>query len=360
MDQRGDVVLDLGPETGHARHSEGSFVDRADGSVLFVFSRFDAGSHHDDGGASLVAVRSHDRGRTWTEPEVLLDRREENALNVMSVTLRRLQDGRLALWYLRRRSFADMRLMMRLSTDEGESWGEPRCCTPGLGYHVVNNDRVIQLASGRLLAPMAFHRAVEAADGTPTWAANSSWAVTYFSWSDDVGETWQESGPLVLPYPRTRSGLQEPGVIQLADGTLRAWARTDQGSQWEMGSRDGGETWTAPQPSPFASPESPMSMTRLRDDRLVAVWNPVAPGPGQPPPHTGWHGGRTPLVMSVGDRSGRLWSRQVVLEDDPDSGYCYTAIHELEDSLLVAYCAGSAVRDENCLVRLRVRRLPRP
>lgn len=353
----GDVVLDLGPETGFARHSEGSFVTCADDSVLFVWSRFDGGSYADHGGASLVAARSHDGGLTWSEPEVVIDRTDEDAQNVMSVTLRRLHDGRLGLWYLRRRGFDDLRPMMRISTDEGKSWDEPRCCCPGLGYHVVNNDRVVQLASGRLLVPMAHHRAVEGRDGV---AAFSGWGVTYFSWSDDLGDTWQESGPLVLPYPASRSGLQEPGVVELADGTLWGWARTDQGSQWEFRSTDGGDTWSTPQPSRFASPRSPLSMTRLADDRLVAVWNPVASSPGRPQPASGWNDDRTPLVLSVGDPTGVEWSQQVMLEDDSDSGYCYTAIHELPDALLLAYCAGSAVRDRNCLVRLRVRRIPKP
>jgi len=356
VNDRGDTVLDLGPETGFARHSEGAFLDLADGTILFVWSRFDAGSYDDHGGASLVAARSRDGGLTWSDSEVLLDRAVDEAQNVMSVSLLRLQDGRIGLAYLRRRGFDDLRLMLRISTDEGKSWGEARCCIPGLGYHVVNNDRVLQLSSGRLLVPMAYHRAVEAPDGS---AAFSGWAVTYFSRSDDLGETWQESGPLVLPYP-SASGLQEPGVVELADGTLWGWARTDTGSQWEFRSSDGGETWSMPHPSRFASPRSPLSMKRLADDRLVAVWNPVASSPGRPRPASGWNDDRTPLVLAIGDAAGKEWAEQVVLEDDPDSGYCYTAIHELPDALLLAYCAGSAVHDRNCLVRLRVRRVPKP
>lgn len=353
----GEIVLDLGPETGFPRHSEGGFATLADGSILFIWSRFDAGSFDDHAAASLAGSLSSDGGRTWSEPFPVLDRADEDAHNLMSVTLGRLPDGRLVLWYLRRRGFDDLRLMMRISTDEGKSWGEPRCCTPALGYHVVNNDRVVQLSSGRLLAPSAHHRTLEGPDGEPQF---SGWGVTYIARSDDLGATWQESGPLALPYPTSRSGLQEPGVVELADGTLWGWARTDQGTQWEFRSHDGGETWTMPQPSRFTSPRSPLSMKRLSDDRLFAVWNPIPSYPGRPQPASGWNDDRTPLVFAVGDPTGAQWSDQVVLEDDPDSGYCYTAIHELPDAILVAYCAGSAVHDRNCLVWLRVRRIPRP
>ncbi|MFW6598234.1 sialidase family protein [Propionibacteriaceae bacterium Y2011] len=347
------IAVDLAPGDGFARHSEGAFATLADGTVLFVWSRFDDGSFHDNAGADLVAIRSSDGGVTWSEPELVLSRHDDDAINVMSVSLLRLQDGRLALFHLRRKGFHDMRLIMRISDDEGRSWSEGRCCIPAIGYHVTNNDRVIQLSSGRLVVPAAFHRARDVGP-EPSF---DSWATTYFSFSDDLGETWHESRPSVLPYGDSRSGMQEPGVVELADGTLWGWARTDQGSQWEMSSRDGGETWSVPRPSVFSSPRSPLSVKRLSSGRLVAVWNPVAAGPGQYRPPSGWNDGRTPLVLAIGDGQATEWTDQIVLEDDPDSGYCYTAIHELPDALLLAYCAGSAVHDTNCLTRLRIRRI---
>lgn len=353
-DAAGSVVLDLGPETGHARHSEGSFATLADGSVLFVWSRFEPGGGDDFDAASLVAARSTDGGLTWSEPELVLDHRTEGARNVMSVSLLRLQDGRLALSYLRRHGFHDMRPYLRTSADDGASWGEAQCCVPALGYYVANNDRLVQLRSGRLVLPAAFHRSRETAKGL----RSDTWATSYAFLSDDGGASWRESRPSVLPFGSSKFGLQEPGVVELADGTLWGWARTDQGAQWEFRSSDGGETWSVPQPSAFSSPRSPMSVKALPDGGLVAVWNPLATSPGRPLPTAGWTDGRTPLVMSYGDGLGREWGEQVLLESDPDSGYCYTAIHQVPGALLLAYCAGSAIRERHCLARLRVRRIP--
>ena len=47
-----------------------------------------------------------------------------------------------------------------------------------------------------------------------------------------------------------------------------------------------------------------------------------------------------------------------LLEDgSEDAGYCYTAIHPMKDSVLLAYCAGN--REEGgCLNRLRIRKVP--
>ena len=352
----GSIVLELGPETGHPRHSEGSFATLTDGTVLFVWSRFDPGAGDDDDAASLVAARSTDGGLTWSEATTVVDRLIDGALNVMSVSLLRLQDGRLAMVYLRRHGFHDMRPYLRVSDDDGATWSEAQCCVPALGYYVTNNDRLVQLASGRLVLPAAFHRARETPDGLGL----DPWATAYVFGSDDGGATWQESTPSVLPFGTSRAGLQEPGVVELADGTLWGWARTDQGAQWEFRSTDGGRTWSVPQPSAFSSPRSPMSVKRLASGRLVAVWNPVAASPGQPLPAGGRTAGRTPLVMSYGDALGRDWSEQVVLESDPDSGYCYSAVHEVPGALLLAYGAGSAIRDQHCLARLRIRRIPVP
>ena len=51
------------------------------------------------------------------------------------------------------------------------------------GYYVMNNDRVVQLASGRLVAPLAQHYGM----GQPTWTGA---AVILCYLSDDGGRTW--------------------------------------------------------------------------------------------------------------------------------------------------------------------------
>ena len=45
-----------------------------------------------------------------------------------------------------------------------------------------------------------------------------------------------------------------------------------------------------------------------------------------------------------------------MLENRPDFGYCYTAIHPMEDAVLLAYCGGGP-QDKGCLNRLVIRRI---
>ena len=52
------------------------------------------------------------------------------------------------------------------------------------------------------------------------------------------------------------------------------------------------------------------------------------------------------------------FSNAVTIEDETDRGYCYTAIHQIGNHLLLAYCAGSEQDMGGCLNRLRIRLLP--
>ena len=178
--------------------------------------------------------------------------------------------------------------------------------------------------------------------------------------SEDDGRTFTEMpGKGVGPYPsKSFSGLQEPGVLEMRDGRLWAWARTDLGAQWEMFSFDGGKHWTPPEPSRFTSPLSPLSVLRLRDGRLLAVYNPVPLYNGRKPSVNGvWTGGRTPLAVRLSEDDGLTWTEPEAIEEASDHGYCYTALlEEPSGTVLLAYCAGGP-EDKSCLARLRMSRL---
>lgn len=342
------IVLNLEPTKENPRNSEGAFVTLTSGRVLFLYTRFHGGAR-DNSPACIVAIHSDDAGRTWSaEPRVVVD--NQGGENVMSVSLLRLKSGRLALFYLIKNNWLDCRPHVQFSDDEGATWTKPKLIVAAPGYFVLNNDRVIQTASGRLIAPVAFHRAK---DTDP--ASSKSFdprAIALWHLSDDEGQTWREADTWwALPAPG-RTGMQEPGVVELADGTLRSWARTDQGAQFGCSSSDGGRTWTAPVPSGLKSPVSPASIKRLPGKAdLLAVWNDHS---GQFPFPAGK---RTPLVAAISRDGGKTWPVRKLLEDDPDGWYCYTAIHFVDDAVLLAYCAGDS--KVGGLNRLRIRRVER-
>jgi predicted neuraminidase len=355
-----EITLELRHRRNNPRNSEGAFITLADGRIMFAFSRYYGSSWSDVATATISARFSSDEGKTWTKRDKLLVS-NEGGCNVMSPSLLRLRDGRIALFYLRTNNFLDCRMYLRTSGDDGKSWSEPTQCIHAPGYFVVNNDRVIQLKSGRIIIPAAYHRPKLDAD-PGSWDAWDFRAITLFYYSDDEGQTWRESRDWWSLPVYSESGMQEPGVIERKDGHLYAWARTDTGRQWETWSFDSGVAWTPPRPSRFQSPNSSLSMKRIdATGDLLAIWNDYNPRWNLPAPVVGqglaedssW--GRTPLVLALSDDEGKSWKNEKLVEDDPRRGFCYTAIHSVEGSVLLAYCCGgvkSGVLQNLCIRRI--------
>jgi sialidase-1 len=341
-----EAVLNLEPSRDNPRNSEGAFVTLNSGRILFLYTRFYGGAD-DASAARIVSIHSDDDGRTWS-PEFKIVVENSGAANVMSVSLLRLRSGAIALFYLVKNSLLDCRPVMRLSTDEAGTWSEPRLLTEAPGYFVLNNDRVIQLRDGRLVVPLAFHRS--RASDPKSYRSWDSRAIVLWYLSEDEGKTWREAEDWWALPARTHTGLQEPGVVELADGRLFSWMRTDQEAQFGCYSSDGGKHWPLPGRTELQSPESPASIKRLPGSaELLALFN----------DHSGRfsfpHGKRTPLVAAFSNDDGKTWPRRKLIEPDPNGWYCYTAIHFTAEAVLLAYCAGDA--KVGGLNRLRLRRI---
>lgn len=63
-------------------------------------------------------------------------------------------------------------------------------------------------------------------------------------YSDDEGACWSEAPQRLYPEPDNQSGFQEPGVVELSDGAVMQWCRTDCGCQYKAFSRNGGLSWS--------------------------------------------------------------------------------------------------------------------
>ena len=352
-----EKFYDLVHGADNPRNSEGSFLLTKDGKIRFIYTRYTGTSWADHASADLAESVSEDGGATWKDRGVVVARGD--AANIMSVSLLRLQDGSVRLFYLEKRAVSGGCMscipMMRRSDDEGESWSEAKRLIPHDGYFVMNNDRAIQLRSGRIVLPLALH----------PWRTGGGLrpSTVFVLFSDDNGETWAESETMLTPDFQTETsyGFQEPGVIELYAGKILLWIRTARGFQFKSVSCDGGNTWsTATADLNFPSPCSPMSMKRdPATGTLYAVWNgtnrilyPVLP--------TTTH--RTPLVLVRSRDNGATWEtdRAVLLEREPDHGYCYTAMLFHGDSLLLAYCCGRQGNGFSQLQDLRIRKITLP
>lgn len=351
------IVLSLEPSDANGRNSEGAFVTLSDGRILFAYTKFNTDGW-DDNDSSIIACRvSSDNGHTWSaEDRVLVELGE--AKNVMSVSLLRLQNNRIILHYLRKKETRDgvsCTPWLRYSDDEMETLSEPIPLITEYEYHCVNNDRIIQLQNGRLVVPVAQHRMGQSNFTDP--------GLIFFLLSDDNGQSWYESKSSYYRCFPSGHGWQEPGVVEMADGRLWAWMRTqwrvegeNMPRQWQTFSEDKGLTWSEPTPSLFVSPVSPLSMKRIPgSDDLLAVWNDRS---GRFPFEERIdYEDRRPMACAISSDNGATWKNHRLLENDNDLGYCYTAIHFTGDAVLLAYCAGGPA-PQISLQRLRMTRIP--
>ena len=342
----GKVVLELAPTKDNPRNSEGAFATLKSGRIIFYYTQFYGGAR-DESAARIVGIFSDDNGDTWSkEPQVIVPTGTNQ--NVMSVSLLRLQSGKLALFYLAKNSLHDCRPMVCFSSDEAKTWTAPKTVVSAPGYFVLNNDRVIQTKSGRLILPVALHRAKN--DQPHNSRTLDYRAISIWYLSDDEGQTWREADIWwAIPVP-SKSGLQEPGVVELDNGNIFSWLRTDQICQYSCLSTNTGITWSAPVPTALKTPTAPASVKRLPGSSdLVAIYNDHS-GEFKFDPKK-----RSPLVLAISRDNANTWGEKKVIESDPESSFCYTAIHFSGDSVLLAYCAGNPKLAG--LDRLRMRKI---
>lgn len=298
------------------RYTEGSVIELMNGSLLFAVTEFHD-SDDDFAKARVTAKTSTDGGRTWSTSRIL----QENTgmLNVMSVTLRRLAPGTIGMFYLQKDSHSSLNLYVRMSDDETETFGAPVLVTTDSGYHVVNNDRITQLSTGRLLAPAA---------STPdVTTVNHFVSHTYVS--DDGGKSWRPGkGHVDAP----QRGAMEPEVIELNDGRILMIIRNQIGFIGRSWSSDGGDTWSTMEPMDLKSPEAPATLRRIpATGDLLLIWNNTYSA------ESGHGGHRTPLTAAISTDEGETWTHVRNLETNPAATFSYTGLTFVKNRAVLNY-----------------------
>ena len=198
----------------------------------------------------------------------------------------------------------------------------------------MNNDRVVQLSSGRLIAPVSTYQ-------DPV--NHSNWkSLVYYS--DNGGGSWNRGGEVKLPF-ESRVGLQEPGIVELKDGTLMMYMRTGLGFIYVSFSEDEGETWSKPEPlDDVKAPTSPSTIKRIpKTGDLILVWNDKTKYDLSKVEKKGvdivdkdfqW---RAPLTIAISRDEGKTWNKVLDLEPDLNHTYCYTSVTFKDDYIFFTY-----------------------
>lgn len=345
------LLHQLPPAENNPRNSEGAFIRGKRGEILFAYSRYTGDSCHDHAACDIALIESFDEGRSWSQPRIIATAEEYGSLNIMSVSALELTDGRIAFFYLVKDLAADGGVILNLArsvSDDGIRYTSQRCRIDAPeAYYIVNNDRMVRQATGRILAPTAYiprDRNFGKVD-TPY--------ITSCLYSDDDGLTFQKADfDLESAYGiNWKYGLQEPGILERHDG-LYLFMRTDYGTQYESFSATGLEGFREAHPSIFTSALSPMQMKEY-DGVIYTVYNPIPRYNGRDMAPGTW--GRTPFVLRKSTDGGKTFGKLNIIEADPSRGYAYPAMFQTNDGrLLLGYCRGDGITDGNNLCRLGI------
>jgi hypothetical protein len=327
-------VVPAGP--GNARNSEGTILPLKDGRLFLAWTEFYTDNMSDWAPSRISTMISDNEGKSWKDKRVLQP--NIGTMNVMDVNLLRLHSGKILFIFGRKNSEADSVPMERISTDDGQTFAPPKMISvdPYPSYTGLNNDRAIQLSSGRILLPLFYVKDYR--------VSHHIFSRVYYS--DDEGQTWKASRTVIDVNKESKAGAQEPGVVELKDGRVMLWVRASGGHPYQSYSSDGGETWPALEPMSVDSPVSPQSIKRIPDSSdLLMVWN---NSPTE----------RFPLSTVISKDDAQTWQHVKNLDDDPAHSYAYTSITFVGDRALFSYYAGPPLGKHETAYSLKLTSVP--
>jgi predicted neuraminidase len=314
----------------HPDNHASTVVELKGGDVMAAWF---AGTKEGAPDVAIYGARLH-RG-VWSAPVELARAQDVACWNPV---LFHTKDGRLWLYYKYGTSPGTWLGARKVSRDEGLTWSAEEQLPAGILGPI--KDKPLVLGDGAIVS------------------GSSREAGKWTAWierSIDGGTTWTKIGPITVPdsldvpgaaaqeqptpagaadsgvptkiYPPAKStvGIIQPSVVQLEEQHLRFYARSRTRSARiaVADSFDNGKTWTQAHFSNLPNPNSGIDAVRLKDGRIVLVFN-------------NSYNKRTPLNLAV-SADGEHFRIFRTLEDGPGQ-YSYPAIVQAANGdLLITY-----------------------
>jgi len=303
------------------------------GAPAGCFTRLPDGRIAAAGGKPARLHITEDEGKTWTErpvvsPDADLEPAPSGAFMITSAgtliwafaniaerhwtwddELRDAPGARLPTWVIR-------------SLDGGETWQDAQKLHED--WTGANRD-IIETRDGRIVftsMKMLHHPGRH--------------SVLTYSSTDD-GETWRPSNLIDLGGCGHHGGMTEATLVELKDGRLLKYIRTNWEQFWLAWSRDGGRSWHPWGPSGVDASSAPGMLKRLASGRIALAWNRAFPEGENSHPPTGGNGissaaarsnFRKELSLSFSEDECESWSPPVVVARREEREISYPYIFE--------------------------------
>ncbi len=321
-----------------------TIVELRDGSLMAAWF---GGSGEGKPDVAIWGARHTSAG--WSKPSLLVREPEIAAWNPV---LFHTHDGRLWLYYKFGPVVAGWTGARMVSSNEGRTWSKPEHLPAGL------------VGPARTKPYVGAHGLIVSGSSTESYHAWAAWMER----STDEGKSFERIGPYTLPDGAIRAlagsglnggkpeigkvdgeettGLIQPAVISLGGAHLRFYARgsSNIGRVCVSDSYDLGKSWSTPRSLDVPNPNSGIDVVRLRDGRIVMVFNPTTDG-------------RSPLALAV-SRDGEHFERFLTLEDEAGQEFSYPAMIQQGDGDLVVTYTWHRTRIRSAFVPLGA--VPKP
>lgn len=270
-----------------------------------IFAVWYAGMYEASADQVLMCSRIPFGSSGWTAPKVLYDTANTPDGNAVLFT-----DDLGRVWLFWNVMLGDgwdsCNVQYILSTDNANTWSEPKVMRDELGWMLRN--KPIVLENGDYLLPVHNEK-------------NDDWYSMVWI-SEDKGVTWQAHGHISTP-----GGCIQPTIVQRQNGSLLMFLRTRDSYVFKSESFDNGRTWTPAAQTAFLNSNSGIEMIKLRSGAIVMAFNNVSSG-------------RTPMSVIMSTDDGRTWLPQKDIET-ASGEYSYpTMIQSMDGNIHLIYSNG--------------------
>ena len=262
-----------------------------------------AGDHYSMGDKkvnTMLALRSPDKGGTWSNPYVAfnIDFNQHGFIPLIPKGTKRIYSfGTQPVWGLYTRDKGQCEnapIGYFYSDDDGYTWTGPTIINP------VNDPGFLGMSVTRMCETNKGTWLLGAHEGSSD--PQPSRTNQFILRSEDQGKSWEVlpdkryNGWHVMPFHR----MDEGRPIQVGDRILFI-VRTPEGHLWALWSDDDGKTWTEPKPTPLVNPDAPPMITHLSDGKTLVCLH------HNRHHDTEYSGLRMDKVSIMGDRS-EIWA----------------------------------------------------